>query len=312
MKNIITIEQINNSYTANPVQAATDAESAFEMQLKSLAELIRPKVKECPIILISGPSGSGKTTTAKCLEAIFDNSYLETHTIALDNYFRTIPKESYSDIENGKIDLESPERLNNELLAEHMRKIAACEPVELPVYDFATTTSKSSGIVLTRKPEEPVIFEGIHALNPQVITIPKSQRCGIYVSVQTHIQSGGTTLHPLYLRLLRRMIRDRQHRGRSVIKTLSMLREVERGKNQFIKPFRKEADYEIDTFFSYEPGVYKSILYSELTEVLKSSVPESDEHKVLQLLCNILSKTKSLGTENISDAALIREFIGDI
>ncbi len=312
MKNILTTNSLNSEYNSNPSSAAKHAEDAFGKQLASVAQSIRSKVRECPIILIAGPSGSCKTTTAKMLEAIFDSSDMETHTIALDNYFRTIPKEDYDKIESGKIDLESPERLDSELLAKHMEKIAACEPVELPVYDFTTTASKKSGIILKRRPEEPVIFEGIHALNPEVITIPASQRCGIYVSVQTHIKSTQNTMHPLYLRLLRRMIRDRQHRGRTIAKTLAMLGDVERGKNQFIKPFRKYADYEIDTFLSYEPGVYRSILLPELETALTDSSLSKDSRNTLSLICNTLREIEPLSTDIIAPDSPVREFIGNI
>lgn len=312
MKNILTTNSLNKEYLVAPLSSARNTEKAFSEQLEKVAESIRYKVRDCPIILIAGPSGSCKTTTAKMLEAIFDSTGMETHTIALDNYFRTIPEEDYNDIENGKIDLESPDRLNAELLSEHMKKIAKCEPVELPVYDFTTTTSKNSGVILQRKPEEPVIFEGIHALNPNVIRIPQSKRCGIYVSVHTHIQTKNTTMHPLYLRLLRRMIRDRQHRGRSVIKTLSMLSDVERGKNQFIKPFRRYANYEIDTFLSYEPGVYRSILLPELEEALFDGSLSKESRNTLNLICKTLREISPLTTDIISPDSPVREFIGNI
>lgn len=311
MKNYTTINEINCKYLSEPQKAAVYADNAFNQQLRTIAEKIRPKVNVCPIILIAGPSGSGKTTTAKMLESIFDNTEMETHTIALDNYFRTIPKEDYVHVKSGKIDLEAPERLDAELLSEHMKKLAACEPVELPVYDFTTTTRKNSGVILTRKPNEPVIFEGIHALNPDVIRIPQNQRCGIYVSVQTHVSFGKITLHPKYLRLLRRMIRDRQHRGRSIIQTLAMMREVERGKEQFIKPFRANADYEIDTFFSYEPGVYSKLLLHELEETISSPELTSEHKDDLRLLCSVLSDSEPVSTSVIAQNALIREFLGN-
>ena len=312
MKNYVNINEINSSYRDEPRRSAEEADAIFSSQLHRIAEEIRPKVKDRPIILIAGPSGSGKTTTAKMLEKIFDSTNMETHTIALDNYFRTIPKEDYVHIKSGKIDLESPERLDAELLAEHMRKIAACEPVELPIYDFTTTTRRNSGVMLTRKPDEPVIFEGIHALNPKVITIPENQRMGIYVSVQTPVTFGNTTLHPKYLRLMRRMIRDQQHRGRTLLQTIAMMREVERGKEQFIKPFRSNASLEIDTFFSYEPGVYRTLLLHELEEAAHTPELSSVLKDEISTLYTDLSAAEPISPSLVAENALIREFLGDI
>lgn len=302
MKNYANIDVINTQYQSDPAQAIQTADTAFQKALQETADIIRSHVKQCPIILIAGPSGSGKTTTAKKLEEIFDCSGTETHTIALDNYFRTIPKEDYIHIKSGKLDLESPERLDSELLNDHLRKLIACEPVTLPHYDFTTTTSLSSGITLQRKPEEPIILEGIHALNPDVIQIPQNQRFAIYVSVQTHISKNETIMHPLYLRLMRRMMRDKKYRGRTPLETLEMLSEVERGKLQYIKPFRSYASHEIDTFFSYEPGVYRNVLLPELEQA-----PPCEE---ISLLCRMLRAAEPVEEAWIPETALIREFIG--
>ena len=302
MKNFQNIDEINAQFRSDPKQAVFAADTAFQNQLQNVAEQIRTHVHQCPVILIAGPSGSGKTTTAKMLEEIFDTSGMETHTIPMDNYFRTIPKEDYIHVKNGKIDLESPDRLDKELLSEHLRKLIACEPVTLPYYDFATTTSRSSGIILKRKPDEPIILEGIHALNPDVIRIPHNQQYAIYVSVQTHISCGDTTMHPLYLRLMRRMIRDQNFRGRTPLQTFAMLGEVERGKQRYIQPFRSYATHEIDTFFSYELGVYRELLLPEL----EKAVPCEE----INLLCKMLREAEPVHADWIPENALIREFLG--
>lgn len=302
MKKYIPIDEINHSYTSTPEAAVFAADSAFRQQLQDLAEEIRSHVRSCPIILIAGPSGSGKTTTARMLEEIFDTSGMETHTIPLDNYFRTIPKEDYVHIENGTIDLESPERLDKELLNDHLRKIIACEPVTLPYYDFTMTTSRSSDVILQRKPDEPIILEGIHALNPEVIQIPQNQRSAVYVSVQTHVSCGDVSMHPLYLRLMRRMIRDHKFRGRSVMQTLEKLHDVEQGKQRYIKPFRCYATHEIDTFFSYELGVYRSLLLPELEKS-----PSCEE---IDLVCSMLQAAEPVDPVLIPETALIQEFLG--
>ncbi len=312
MKNYISTEDINRMFCREPEAAAAQADEAFRYQLSRIAEKIRLQVKERPIILISGPSGSGKTTTAKMLEDIFDSSGLETHTIPLDNYFRTIPIEDHIHIQSGKIDLESPERLDTELLSEHLEKITRCEPVELPEYDFPNTMQKSSGVVLRRKPDEPVILEGIHALNPDAVRIPKGKSCGIYVSVQTHIRTGTDAVHPLLIRLMRRMLRDTRHRGRTVVQTAGMLPEVERGKLQFIKPYRIHSDYEIDTFFPYEPGVYRTLLLPELEGALAGNDLSQESADAVKTICALLRETDPLSPDIVAENALIREFMGSV
>ena len=48
------------------------------------------RMAESPIVLLSGPSGSGKTTTALKLEQELVRRGVNTHTISMDNYFKTL------------------------------------------------------------------------------------------------------------------------------------------------------------------------------------------------------------------------------
>ena len=102
-----------------------------------------------------------------------------------------------------------------------------------------TTTRIDQDWQLTRKPNELLLLEGIHALNPEVITIPEEMTVRIYVSVRTRVTNGETVLHPSRLRLMRRMLRDRNFRHRSVAETLSMFEHVQAGEHKYIAPYKK-------------------------------------------------------------------------
>ena len=103
-----------------------------------------------------------------------------------------------------------------------------------------------------------MILEGIHALNPAVVTEANSHIVRIYVSVRTRITDGTSVLQPYFLRLLRRMIRDRLFRHRSLSATLEMLEHVEAGEQHYIMPYKKYADLEVDSFHAYELGIFCS------------------------------------------------------
>ena len=97
----------------------------------SYAEEIAEHRRTCPIILLSGPSGSGKTITAMMLESILDGMGLETHTLSMDHYFKSITPEQLKLAEIGEFDLESPERVDIPFLNQQLKAIRDCEPVEL-------------------------------------------------------------------------------------------------------------------------------------------------------------------------------------
>ena len=183
---------------------------------------------------------------------------------------------------------------------------ADCKEIELPTFDFLNTKNVKSGEKFKRKPNEIVIFEGIHALNPSVITAPGEFTAKIYVSVRTRVSYGNEVLQPEYVRLLRRIARDKLYRGRTAAVTLSYLESVTRGENNFVKPFKRFADFQIDTFLGYEAGVYKSIIERDIINV---AADEKDEN-AKKILTGFLSCVCALDKEKTPENSLIREFIG--
>lgn len=147
----------------------------------------------------------------------------------MDNYFCSLTEEEKRLSALGKMDLESPKRIDNELLNSHIEMIGRGENIEIPKYNFGTSSREISGTPFRREHGELVIFEGIHALNPDVITVPDSQICKIYVSVRTRVTCGNIILHPSKVRLMRRMIRDSKFRQRSLRETMNMFESVEYG-----------------------------------------------------------------------------------
>ena len=270
--------------------------------MKKITDNIINSRNEKPVILISGPSGSGKTTTAFMIEKILDEAGCDTHTISMDNYFCPLSKEEKELAARGQMDLESPERVDADLLNSQIEAIENCEEIEIPKYNFAESIRQPSGLVLKRKPGELVIFEGIHSLNPSVITVPDNKLVKIYVSVRTRVTCDDIILHPSKVRLMRRMIRDKNFRKRTLRETMNMFQSVETGENKYIMPYKHRSDYDIDTFMAYELNAYRNSLINQLREL--SDYPElTDITKVLEQLV-------PLNKKDISRDSLICEFIG--
>ena len=298
-----SVSAINRALCADAVGFVREAEADYRRQLTAIADYIAAHRDTCPIVLLSGPSGSGKTTTARMLEAELDRRGLETHTLSQDNYFRTNTPEEMAMREQGLLDLESPARVDEALLAQQLEDILACRPVELPVFDFRACRCRPSGVIFTRKPGEVVILEGIHVLNPAVVPLPESRTVRLYVSVRTRVEAtDGSLLHPRYVRLLRRMLRDVGQRGRSAQGTLSMFRSVEEGEQKYIMPYKHRSTFDVDTFCPYELNVYRGILPDEVAALR--------EHPEMETLLNLLTEVLPLEQTVVPRTALIREFVG--
>lgn len=297
------LKYINAEIEKNPEGFIKTVNNEYYSQLVEIADDIENNKNERPIILLSGPSGSGKTTTALMLEKILDERGVETHTLSMDNYFNPLNKEEQRLAAEGKMDLESPQRVDTEFLNIQLKSINDCEPIELPKYDFITSSRVKSGKSFQRKQGELVILEGIHALNPDVITLPDDELSKIYVSVRTRITDGDITLHPSKIRLMRRMVRDRNFRKRSLDETLNMFHNVEEGENKYIMPYKYRSNYDVDTFMAYEICAYKNCLINDLS--LMTDKP------VVHDATEILGKTLPIEPSAIPSESLICEFLGN-
>lgn len=298
----IEIARINQEIEKDPKGFVRAVNEDYMYKLTQIANDIAENHNEKPVILLSGPSGSGKTTTAMMIEKLLDDMGHETHTLSMDNWFCPLTEAEKALAAEGKMDLESPLRVDNQLLNQQIEAISACREIELPKYDFKTSTRTGSGRKFKRNEGEIVIFEGIHALNPAVITVPDSMINKIYVSVRTRISGEGILLHPSRVRLMRRMIRDRNFRKRSLRETMNMFHSVEAGENKYIMPYKYRSDYDVDTFMSYELSAYRNDLLTQLEEL--SDVPEIKE------CINVLEQLTPIDKADITPDSLICEFIG--
>ncbi len=302
MKNI-ALQTINQQVTEDTAEFIRKSNAEYLESLTKIADDIALHRDRKPIILLSGPSGSGKTTSALMIEKILDDRGIETHTLSLDNYFSPLTEQEKELFAVGKLDLESPKRVDSPFLTEQLREIYHCRPVELPIYDFKDSVRINSGKVLHRKPGELVILEGIHSLNPEIVSFKDSRTAKIYVSVRTRITQNGVKLHPSKIRLMRRLVRDMLFRKRSFTDTLMMFHSVEAGENKYIMPYKYRSDYDVDTFMPYEICAYRGFLLEAFRNM--------PEEPLIRDMLEFLEQTVEISPEAITPDSLVCEFIGN-
>ncbi len=300
----ISVERLNE-LAKDPDKFISDGENLYADRLSETARHIYEKRETHPLVLISGPSGSGKTTSAVRIGMLLRDNGCGVHVISMDNYFLPMEENEKARDENGEIDFESPYRLDIDLFSKHLEKLFRCEEIAVPSFDFALQKRKK-GMSLKRKSGDIVILEGIHALNPLVTGDSDTYTTRVYVSVRTRLSDGEKLLHPSKIRLMRRLIRDKLYRGRSLSETFEFFKSVERGENLYIMPFKSRADFDIDTFIGYEPLVYRDILLPELENAGK----EYSDYKKYADIAEFLERLSPLDKSLVPDNSLIREFVG--
>lgn len=302
----INISQLNKSIKNDAMDFIRKANDEYMAKIATVAKSVADSHK--PIVLLSGPSGSGKTTTALRLADELKKNGVKARVISMDNYFipnKNIEEKNVPRDEEGNIDLESPYRVDIKMFQEHMKLMAECKPVEVPEFDFVTQDYKSYTSI-TREENEVMIFEGIHALNPEVNGGVTDTATCIYVSVRTRLKTkNGDLLHPSQVRLMRRLLRDRLFRGREYDDIFAMYKSVQRGENLYIMPYKNRADFNIDTFIDYETPVYKGLIYDDLLNAEKSKYND-----MRSMVIKYLEEIDSIPSVFVPKNSLIKEFIG--
>ena len=308
-QDILGIRTVGDFNQAVEKGFATDiiniSEALQEKKIAQIAEEIAQR-KGVKLVLLAGPSSSGKTTSCKRLSIQLAVNGLKPLQISLDDYF--VDRERTPKDGNGEYDYESIYALDLDLINEQFNALFRGEEVELPKYDFQSGKSKKSGKKLKMAPNNVLVVEGIHALNPELTShIPNEQIFRVYASALTTILLDNHNYIPTTdNRLLRRIIRDYKYRGVSAQETIHRWPSVRAGENKCIFPFQENADAMLNTAMLYELAVIKT-----QAEPLLQQVPENcEEYAEAYRLLKFLKYFKGIPYNNLPPTSLLREFLG--
>lgn len=175
------------------------------------------------IIGVAGGTGSGKTTVAnRILERVgtehiafipHDAYYKDLHHLTLE--------------ERSNLNFDHPDALETTLMIEHLTLLRNGYPAEIPVYDF--TRHARTGETIHVEPAPIVLVEGI-----LIFAEPDLRRL---FDVKLFIDTASD------LRLIRRLQRDMQERGRTFDSVIEQYMTTVRPMHQeFVEPSKRHAD----------------------------------------------------------------------
>ena len=288
------------------VEFITLCEQKHNRQLCELGQMIEDERESIRLICIAGPSSSGKTTFANRLRIELLSRGIKPIRISMDDYYLDRGKAPLD--EDGKPDLESADALDIELFNQNLADLVAGLEVECPRYDFKAGCRAKEGRKLIVPQDQPIIIEGIHALNERLTaSIPAHQKFKIFIAPQSQVNIDNHNPMSLTdLRLLRRIVRDHQFRNASAISTLEMWPSVRKGEFRWIYPSQEGANYVFNSFSSYELSVMKKYAMPLLEEI----DTESEYFPVAERLIRMLKFFDDLSDQWVPCNSIIREFIG--
>ena len=305
--NVTSAASLNDLIAQGKIDDFIDiSETHQQKQISEIASQI-VKSRKVRVVLISGPSSSGKTTSAKKLALELLAMGYQPKIISLDCYYAGRDKTPLD--ENGNPDFECLEALNIDLLNQNLVDLFAGKEVNIPSYDFHTGTSyfeDKNKMIL--KDNEILIMEGIHGLNPKLTPkIPDEIKFKIYLSALTQLNlDDHNRVSTSDNRLIRRIVRDNNFRGKSAEGTIEMWPSVQKGEELHIFPYHGNADAILNTALDYELCVLR--VYA--APLLRRVKPTMKEYSEAQRLLNFLENFATVAPTEVPERSIIREFIG--
>lgn len=268
--------------------------------------LSRRKQGGASVVLIAGPSSSGKTTTSKRLAIQLMTNLMRPKLISLDDYF--VNREDTPLDAGGDYDYESLYALDLARFNADIRALLRGEEINLPTYSFELGRRVDRPRPLSLAPDEVLIVEGIHGLNPELTAeIPQQQIFKMYVSALTTLRiDDHNWISTSDTRLLRRIVRDNKYRHTSPEDTIRRWPSVRRGEEKWIFPFQENADATFNSSLLFEIGVMKPYA-APLLEAVPHNVPE---YTTAYRLLRFLRYFRPIPETQVPSTSLLREFLG--
>ena len=295
-------------------QIVHEAESFYETQLDTAAELIKERAAELRMVMVSGPSSSGKTTTTMKLEQRLNKMGMKFVALVVDNYFFDL--EMHPKDEFGDYDFETPQALDLDLINDHLKRLAAGEEVLIPYYDFKQGKRFDNRTPLKLYENEVLLIDSLHGLFPEFSReIPAAQKFKLYLEPLLQMKMpDGQYIRWTDLRLIRRMLRDSVHRAYNPEQTLLHWHYVRSSEKRNILPYSGTADYIVNTSMSFEVSIYRPKMlehFKEWEKKYQGDPLREDAYIRASRVRKMLEAIEPMEDDSsIPGDSVLREFIG--
>lgn len=285
--------EINEYFSNNQSDLLVQtAESRHTLQFEQLRRLITFSCTRTlndhltAAVLVTGPSSSGKTTFSNRLASIMEEDGFQCTVISIDDYYHSRAEIRRLQPDATELDFEVLEAFDVAYFQKQMSEFLAGNPIQLPRYDFKLGERVDSGITLQPTPKDLLIIEGIHAMNPKLTEgLPFARMIGVYICPFDSYavpQKGEITSREI--RLMRRSLRDMNHRNTSIMDTIERWPSVRAGEERYIKPMKQYADFFFNSSFEYEICILKARILKAAAELKKDELDKLKGYLPLDLL----------------------------
>jgi uridine kinase len=312
-----TIQKLNAWVLSGRFKELVDDSIAnYEQQLDQTVRKFLDK-GSIRVLLVTGPSSSGKTTTTKKLEQRLSKYNLKFRALNLDDYFWGLseyPRDAFGDW-----DFETPQALRLELINEHLDSLLKGKTIKKPVYDFKKGRSILDAQDLRIGDDDILLLDSLHGLYPPMTSsVPDALKFKLYIEAHNTVKLGdgsdGIFTKGTDVRMLRRILRDRDHRNHTPDMTLGHWHFVRKGELRDMIPYIRMVDAKINGGLAFELPVLKALMGNDFPDpepFLQQGRLDAYTRgeRVRRLLSSLVSQ-KDISEKMIPADCHLREFIG--
>ena len=310
-----TVDGLNAIIAAGDLPELVQAvDRRYDEETRAGAGPILRRLDDIRVVIIAGPSSSGKTTTTIKISEELARAGVKLRAINIDNYFFDLEKHPVDEF--GDYDYETPQALDLALIDHHLSELLAGREIRTPHYNFKTGKRSMDVHAMRLEENEIVLIDSLHGLYDEMTkSVPGAAKFRVYIETLGQLKmSGGAMMRWADNRLLRRMIRDRDHRNLQPMDTLTHWHYVRRGELEHIIPFIASADYLINSALPYELPFLKQRLFDTIAgarHTFEDDPRRLDAHIRANRVFDLLDPlTAAADNACIPDDSLLREFIG--
>ncbi|TMW66501.1 hypothetical protein Poli38472_004266 [Pythium oligandrum] len=185
--------------------------------------MINDEGNQILVVGVCGGSGSGKTTLSRAIIEEFGADRVTY--LSHDYYYKDLNHLTMD--ERAEHNFDHPDSLETDLMVRHVRELRAGKTVQIPVYDFATHSRCKETVEM--KPNSVILIEGILIFADKEL----ANLMDIKIFVETSAD----------IRLVRRLRRDIEERGRSAESVMNQYMKTVRPMHMmFVESSKRVAD----------------------------------------------------------------------
>ncbi|HSG15169.1 MAG TPA: ATP cone domain-containing protein [Anaerolineae bacterium] len=309
-----TVDSMNDRIAAGEFpQIVHESEAAYEDDLSTATEFIANRADLLRLVIICGPSSSGKTTSTIKIKQRLQQVGLRFAILNVDNYFFDL--EAHPKDEFGDYDFETPQALDLPLISEHIKQLIEGQEILIPYYDFKQGKRYPKRTPMRLATDEILVIDSLHGLYPSMTAdIPDEIKFRLYLEPLLQMRGPEGYIRWTDLRMIRRMLRDAEHRAYDPRQTLQHWHYVRSSEMRNIIPYIGTTDFIVNSAMPYELALYRARLmdsFVEWEEDYQDDPLREDAYQRAKRIRKVLESVRSVEDDSaVPGDSVLREFIG--